>query len=189
MAVGLLEESANMGTIRSILLCSSLLLLAVSISVFKWFRTTFVLYCDEKTCAFPVLPLLLSPVPQDDFLLPLAWYSRSPEVRQWWCSSFACVQLKGYFLVVSRSFSSRLYFFSLLSCLHVFHGSKYPTDMQFDEDRVLDKVSDMGQCPTRRGCLWCHLLSGTAFQRICCGGPEYRGAWSFAQGHFFLGKG
>lgn len=58
----------------SILLCSSLLILAVSISVFKWFRTTFILYYEEKPCVFPLLPLLSSAVPQDDFLLPLAWY-------------------------------------------------------------------------------------------------------------------
>lgn len=44
--------------------------------------------------------------------------------------------------------------FSLLSYLHVFHESKYPMDVQHEEGRVLDKVSDMGQCPTRGGFLW-----------------------------------
>lgn len=65
------------------------------ISVFKWFMTTFVLYYEKTPCSFPALALLLSPVPQDGFLLP--------EVLQWWCSSFDCVQLESYFLVVSRN--------------------------------------------------------------------------------------
>lgn len=63
---------------------------------------------------------------------------------QWWCYSLDRVQLKGYFLVTLGSFQMRHYF-SFLSCLHVFLGLKYPMDMQFGEDRFLDKISDVQQ--------------------------------------------
>lgn len=103
--------------------------------------------------------------------------------------SLDCVQLKGYFLVTLWSFQMRHYF--SLSCLHVFFGLKYPMDMQFGEDRALDKISDMQQSHHRW--LWCHLHSGIALHGICSilavvllfSGPEHRGAQSFEWEHSF----